>query len=210
MTSFVPYSKDEAHIQSDYTIPAFSRDLYSCNGLHRSIETSNNPSSESSAAQPSILRIYMDEHGDWFALGLRYSALAFIYGSLVLMALSEVVSCLQRWRRRRDAELAADRLLEGVPDVSYHQLPPDAAAAAEPLLPPSSSCVICMEDYREGERCLALPGCAHTFHRGCIAPWLRLPNTSCPICRRTPTAAAAAITPPAQQRFVIGSAEDMV
>ncbi|CAN6357380.1 unnamed protein product [Urochloa humidicola] len=105
-------------------------------------------------------------------LGLSYLSIALMLGSLLLMAISElVVPCIRRWRSRRDAELAADRLLESVGDVSYHQLPD---AAAEDTA--SSSCVICVEDYRESERRFVLPGCAHTFHRECIAPWLRHPR----------------------------------
>ncbi|RCV36843.1 hypothetical protein SETIT_8G014300v2 [Setaria italica] len=137
-------------------------------------------------------------------MALWYFTLALIYGSLIFMAICEILACYQRWRSRRDAELAADRLLESVADVSYHQLP-DAAAAEDESAAAPSSCVICMEDYRESERCFVLPGCAHTFHRGCIAPWLRQPNTTCPICRRRPTV----VIPPAQQRF-ISTAEDMV
>ncbi|CAO2143046.1 unnamed protein product [Urochloa humidicola] len=107
-------------------------------------------------------------------LFLSYLSITLMLGSLLLMAISELVSFIRRWRSRRDAKLAADRLLESVADVSYHQLP-DAAS--------SSSCVICVEDYRESERRFVLPGCAHSFHRGCIAPWLRQGNATCPLCR---------------------------
>ncbi|CAN6325608.1 unnamed protein product [Urochloa humidicola] len=112
-------------------------------------------------------------------------------GSLLLMAISELVSCIRRWRSRRDAKLAADRLLESVADVSYHQLP-DAGA---------SSCVICVEEYRESERRFVLPGCAHTFHRECIATWLRQGNATCPLCR-----CSAQLQPPR----IISTPEDMV
>ncbi|CAN6339357.1 unnamed protein product [Urochloa humidicola] len=125
-------------------------------------------------------------------LGLSYLSIALMFGSLILMALSELVSCIRRWRSRRDAKLAADRLLESVADVSYHQLP-DAAAEDTAS---SSSCVICVEDYRESERRSVLPGCSHTFHRECIAPWLRQGNATCPLCRRRPQLQHRSISTP--------------
>ncbi|CAN6362058.1 unnamed protein product [Urochloa humidicola] len=110
-------------------------------------------------------------------LGLSYLSMALMLGSLIFLAISELVACVRRWRSRRDAKLAGDRLLESVADVSYHQVPAEDDAAS------SSCCVICVEDYQENERRFVLPGCAHTFHRGCIAPWLRQGNTTCPLCR---------------------------
>ncbi|CAL5098634.1 unnamed protein product [Urochloa decumbens] len=135
-------------------------------------------------------------------LGLSYVSIALMFGSLIFLGISELVACVRRWRSRREAKLAADRLLESVADVSYHQLPDAAEDAA------SSSCVICVEDYGESERRFVLPGCAHTFHRGCIAPWLRQGNTTCPLCRSRPTAAGIPL-PPAQPHR-ISTAEDMV
>ncbi|CAL4995924.1 unnamed protein product [Urochloa decumbens] len=145
----------------------------------------------------------MDEGDDPMTrvlLGLSYISIALMLGSLIVLAISELVSCVRRWCSRRDAKLAADRLLESVADVSYHQLP-DAA---------SSSCVICVEDYGESERRFVLPGCAHTFHRGCIAPWLRQGNTTCPLCRSRPTAAGIPLPPAQRQHHCISTPQDMV
>nr|CAB3459155.1 unnamed protein product [Digitaria exilis] len=125
-------------------------------------------------------------------LCLWYITLALIYGSLLFMIFSELLGCFRQWRSRRDAELAADRLLESVPDVSYQQLPGQEC------------CVVCMEEYEHGERCFVMPGCAHMFHRGCIAPWVRQGNTTCPLCR-----ASLAAVPPAQHSCIT-TPEDMV
>lgn len=43
-------------------------------------------------------------------------------------------------------------------------------------------CVICMEDFVDGDCCRVLPTCKHTFHLMCIDPWLTSQLT-CPICR---------------------------
>eukprot|EP00750_Incisomonas_marina_P031316 INCI797.1.p1 GENE.INCI797.1~~INCI797.1.p1 ORF type:complete len:451 (+),score=59.77 INCI797.1:283-1635(+) len=43
------------------------------------------------------------------------------------------------------------------------------------------SCVICMEDWTEGEKAVRLP-CNHVFHKECVVHWLKSRN-SCPVCR---------------------------
>merc|ERR1719217_614956 len=68
----------------------------------------------------------------------------------------------------------------------------------EPLLPPKdecgdcggptwanlrgASCSICLDDYAPGERVRVLP-CGHTFHGGCIFPWLTERSPTCPLCK---------------------------
>jgi len=44
------------------------------------------------------------------------------------------------------------------------------------------SCLICMEEYKEGMFKRLLPKCKHFFHKKCIDKWLKK-NASCPICR---------------------------
>ncbi|KAF8706359.1 hypothetical protein HU200_030621 [Digitaria exilis] len=105
------------------------------------------------------------EEGELVMLCLWYITLALIYGSLLFMIFSELLGCFRQWRSRRDAELAADRLLESVPDVSYQQLPGQEC------------CVVCMEEYEHGERCFVMPGCAHMQHH--------LPSLQSIPCRRS-------------------------
>mmetsp|Transcript_3248 Transcript_3248/g.6057 ORF Transcript_3248/g.6057 Transcript_3248/m.6057 type:complete len:350 (-) Transcript_3248:147-1196(-) len=45
-------------------------------------------------------------------------------------------------------------------------------------------CVICMEDFEEGEQLRALP-CRHGFHARCIDPWLSNHSDRCPICNQS-------------------------
>jgi len=45
------------------------------------------------------------------------------------------------------------------------------------------SCVVCMEDFKDGDSCIKLPcSSRHIFHENCIMPWLKTHNT-CPTCR---------------------------
>lgn len=43
------------------------------------------------------------------------------------------------------------------------------------------NCVICMEDFKNGDKSTNLP-CLHMFHTNCIQSWLKTQNT-CPICK---------------------------
>ena len=43
------------------------------------------------------------------------------------------------------------------------------------------NCVICMEDFKNGDKSTNLP-CLHMFHTNCIQNWLKTQNT-CPICK---------------------------
>ncbi|NP_001288484.1 RING finger protein 165 [Zea mays] len=42
-------------------------------------------------------------------------------------------------------------------------------------------CTICLETFLPGEQVAVTP-CNHTFHQGCIAPWVQ-GHGSCPVCR---------------------------
>ncbi|CDS14322.1 hypothetical protein LRAMOSA06492 [Lichtheimia ramosa] len=44
-------------------------------------------------------------------------------------------------------------------------------------------CVICLEDYQEGEDLRVLP-CQHDFHAACVDAWLTTQKKFCPICKR--------------------------
>jgi len=48
--------------------------------------------------------------------------------------------------------------------------------------PGGGECAVCLEAFRAGDRCRALPGCEHGFHAQCVDPWLRKSRV-CPVCR---------------------------
>ncbi|CAK7344676.1 unnamed protein product, partial [Dovyalis caffra] len=46
-----------------------------------------------------------------------------------------------------------------------------------------TSCVVCLEEIKQGQWCRNLVGCGHVFHRKCVDAWL-VKVSACPICRR--------------------------
>ncbi|KAJ7539857.1 hypothetical protein O6H91_11G112500 [Diphasiastrum complanatum] len=45
-------------------------------------------------------------------------------------------------------------------------------------------CMICLNEFSEGDKVRLLPSCGHAFHVSCIDLWL-LTNASCPACRQS-------------------------
>jgi hypothetical protein len=52
----------------------------------------------------------------------------------------------------------------------------------EAICKAGEACTVCHEVFAEGDQVMELP-CNHSFHDGCILPWLEGHNT-CPICRQ--------------------------
>lgn len=46
----------------------------------------------------------------------------------------------------------------------------------------SGTCVICQDDFSEGERVRAITKCQHIFHSKCLDPWIKQ-KPECPMCR---------------------------
>ncbi|KAJ7539831.1 hypothetical protein O6H91_11G112200 [Diphasiastrum complanatum] len=47
-----------------------------------------------------------------------------------------------------------------------------------------SDCLICLNEFSEGDKVRLLPSCSHGFHVFCVDLWL-LTNASCPVCRQS-------------------------
>ncbi|KAJ8433751.1 hypothetical protein Cgig2_026572 [Carnegiea gigantea] len=47
-----------------------------------------------------------------------------------------------------------------------------------------TDCVICLSEFKEGEKLRILPKCNHGFHVKCIDKWLKS-HSSCPTCRQS-------------------------
>ncbi|XP_010038416.2 RING-H2 finger protein ATL33 [Eucalyptus grandis] len=47
-----------------------------------------------------------------------------------------------------------------------------------------AECVVCLEEFEDGEACLRLTCCEQAYHRACVNRWL-LDHRRCPICRAT-------------------------
>ncbi|KAB1219517.1 RING-H2 finger protein ATL68 [Morella rubra] len=49
----------------------------------------------------------------------------------------------------------------------------------------STTCSICLCEYKDAEMLRMMPECRHYFHLYCLDAWLKL-NGSCPVCRNSP------------------------
>ncbi|EPS59994.1 hypothetical protein M569_14811, partial [Genlisea aurea] len=47
---------------------------------------------------------------------------------------------------------------------------------------PGPDCAVCLEGFKEGEKCRLLPSCKHSFHVDCVDVWLSK-SSQCPVCR---------------------------
>ncbi|GLJ17049.1 hypothetical protein SUGI_0294970 [Cryptomeria japonica] len=52
----------------------------------------------------------------------------------------------------------------------------------EVFLCEDSECTVCLEQFKDGERCLLMPICRHCFHVDCAKAWLSK-QPHCPVCR---------------------------
>ncbi|CAN8286157.1 unnamed protein product [Cochlearia groenlandica] len=49
----------------------------------------------------------------------------------------------------------------------------------------TTTCSICLCEYKEAEMMRMMPECKHYFHLSCLDTWLKR-NGSCPVCRNSP------------------------
>ncbi|CAO2149410.1 unnamed protein product [Urochloa humidicola] len=54
----------------------------------------------------------------------------------------------------------------------------------------ASTCAVCLEVARAGERWRAMPACRHAFHANCVDRWLATRSAACPLCRAAVTASS--------------------
>ncbi|CAK8572935.1 unnamed protein product [Lathyrus sativus] len=71
-----------------------------------------------------------------------------------------------------------DKSIEGHTKLLYSQIQKNIGGSS------TSSCSICLGDYKESDMLRLLPNCGHLYHDACVDPWLRL-HSNCPICRKS-------------------------
>ena len=71
--------------------------------------------------------------------------------------------------------------------------------AAEELS--QDTCAVCYDIFQEGDTIAVLP-CAHRYHAGCIAPWLRK-ATTCPGCRAEITRESVGLPAPPRAEPIV-------
>jgi hypothetical protein len=73
-----------------------------------------------------------------------------------------------------------DHIVESLPVISYEATQAQAKST-DGDNNNCSTCIICMDDYEQGNELSMLP-CFHKFHKDCIKEWLS-GSKSCPICK---------------------------
>lgn len=81
----------------------------------------------------------------------------------------------------------------GAVDAEAHFRCCEQVAAADVLTPgflrQAMECVICMDEFREGDDedkpLVQMPGCDHVFHAQCLRKWIERNHSTCPLCRTT-------------------------
>ena len=121
----------------------------------------------------------------------------FLFLGFVAFLLSLILAAGAFHRRRAERGLPSSgfspKHLKNLPQFRFRKSDKNETATLA-----QTDCVVCLDEFREGQRCRKLPGCGHVFHRRCLDTWL-VKVSACPICR-TPvrcdlgnTASAAAL-----------------
>ncbi|GAB4844812.1 Receptor y region, transmembrane domain- and RING domain-containing protein 2 [Ancistrocladus abbreviatus] len=136
----------------------------------------------------------------WITPNLVNSAWSIMAISFIsLLAMSAVLATcffVRRHRIRRERPEArvhelhgmSGRLVKAMPSLIFTAVLEDNCTA--------STCAICLEDYRVGDKLRVLP-CRHKFHALCVDSWLTTWRTFCPVCKRD--ARTATGEPPASE-----------
>ena len=92
---------------------------------------------------------------------------------IVFWALRRGITLRAAASRQGDEERAEGLSAEDLDGLPWHDHDHEGKAG---------ECAVCLEAFRAGDRCRALPGCEHGFHAQCVDPWLRKSRV-CPVCR---------------------------
>ncbi|KAL4324895.1 hypothetical protein GQ457_11G014210 [Hibiscus cannabinus] len=105
-----------------------------------------------------------------------------------------VVGIMQSWTSNGDLEnqLSSDQIVDHIvqrePSQNRHDKTSRSTTNGEEIeLRCTADCVICLEEFKDGDSCSVLPNCKHVYHQFCIDQWLAK-NRHCPLCRDSVTA----------------------
>ena len=124
---------------------------------------------------------------DWIVL-VAAILCAFVCALGLNTMLQCVFQCACRVLTEPRQWIASRRLNSGLKRKEMVALPTStytthsSAASSPSSSPNSSSCVICLAEFSDGDPIRFLPKCNHYFHVVCIDKWL-LSHSSCPTCR---------------------------
>ncbi|KAK4712559.1 hypothetical protein R3W88_007072 [Solanum pinnatisectum] len=115
------------------------------------------------------------------AMVISVLSLFVLVGVLVLIHICVV---LREFNRRTDSINMAERgsTSMSMSKEDIEKLPCFVFQAKEKGTSTPVDCVICLDNFKMGDKCRMLPQCNHSFHAECIDLWL-LKSLYCPICR---------------------------
>ncbi|CAN1122433.1 Receptor homology region, transmembrane domain-and RING domain-containing protein 1 [Linum perenne] len=110
-----------------------------------------------------------------------WTVLAMSFLSLIVILIILVIALVTprhwvHWRRFSFHNRSVDaKTVETLPCFTFHSAYMKQSHYGE-------TCVICLEDYKDGEVVKVLP-CKHEFHSSCVGSWLTKWGTFCPVCK---------------------------
>ncbi|KNA18885.1 hypothetical protein SOVF_066880 [Spinacia oleracea] len=123
----------------------------------------------------------------WILASYESSAWSIMAISFIsLLAMSAVLATcffVRRHRIRRERPRARVREFHGMSSRLVKAMPSLVFTTVTEENCTASTCAICLEDYRVGDKIRILP-CRHKFHTFCVDAWLTSWRTFCPVCKR--------------------------
>ncbi|XP_021748126.1 receptor homology region, transmembrane domain- and RING domain-containing protein 2-like [Chenopodium quinoa] len=123
----------------------------------------------------------------WMFASYESSAWSIMAISFIsLLAMSAVLATcffVRRHRVRRERPQGRVREFHGMSSRLVKAMPSLVFTSVTEENCTASTCAICLEDYRVGDKLRILP-CRHKFHTFCVDAWLTSWRTFCPVCKR--------------------------
>ncbi|KAJ6805667.1 RING-H2 finger protein ATL56-like [Iris pallida] len=117
------------------------------------------------------------------ALAVVISVVLLILGMGVLVLIRASTVGVFSWgdSGRRDSD-PGNAGSNGLSPDDLEKLPCYDYAVKDSKEDSSVECAVCLETFRDSQRCRLLPACKHSFHVECVDSWL-LKASICPLCR---------------------------
>lgn len=141
-------------------------------GIFNDPNPNHSPNSDRPKPNPKLVSLLLKS-----IIMLLITSLFFIFLSIAtLIVIHFFLAGGHAFRRRRRSTTAATSYTTAdverfLPMVQY-----------DGVVDGKEDCAVCLELFKEGEWCRALPACGHVFHASCVDRWL-IRRENCPLCR---------------------------